>query len=159
MLKEEKYRWLSNNKLFMEIRQKPFIYLDKRLFNSVLNFALWCFIAHLLIMPLYTVSNFPDLKQYYGLATVLNGAILHFFMSFRLKRLMLLSINVAFDRSVMDKQFFNKLLEAIPDDRLQDKKDMLDILSKYSYGYTGVKKYMYVLAYKIMNSAQKTTID
>ena len=110
-------------------------------------------------MPLYTVSNFPDLKQYYGLATVLNGAILHFFMSFRLKRLMLLSINVAFDRSVMDKQFFNKLLEAIPDDRLQDKKDMLDILSKYSYGYTGVKKYMYVLAYKIMNSAQKTTID
>lgn len=159
MLKEEKYRWLSNNKLFMEIRQKPFIYLDKRLFNSVLNFALWCFIAHLLIMPLYTVSNFPDLKQYYGLATVLNGAILHFFMSFRIKRLMLLSINVAFDRSVMDKQFFNKLLEAIPDDRLQDKKDMLDILSKYSYGYTGVKKYMYVLAYKIMNSAQKTTID
>lgn len=155
MLKEEKYRWLSNNQMFMDIRKKPFIYLDKRLFNSFLNFALWCFIAHLLIMPLYSVSSFPDLKQYYGLVTVINGAILHFLMSFRLKKIMLLSINIAFDRSIMDKQFFDKLLDTIPEDRLQDKKDMLDILSKYSYGYTGVKKYMYMLAYKIMDTSPK----
>lgn len=154
MLNEEKTRWLSNNNLFVEIRNKPFIYLDKRLFNSLLNFSLWCFIAHLLIMPLYSFNHFPELKQYYGLFTVINGFILHFLMSFRLKRLMLLTLNIIFEKSVMDRQFFDNLLSTIPDDRLQDKKDMLDILSKYSYGYNGVKQYLLLLANRIMATPQ-----
>lgn len=155
MLNEEKNKWLSKNKTFIEVKQKPFIYLDKRLFNSILNFALWCFIAHLLIMPMYSIDKFTHLREYYGLATILNGFILHFLMSFRLKSLTLLSINFIFERSVMDRDFFDKLLSTIPEHRLQDKKDMLDILSKYSYGYNGVAQYMSMLAKKIMTTSKE----
>lgn len=154
LLKEERYRWLINNENFINVSKKSPLYLDMPIFNNILNFSLWCFMIHLLIMPIYLKNGIALASDHYGLFTVLNGMIIHTIMSLRFKKLTMLSISLKFESSEMNKDFFEKLLDAIPEDRLQDKKDMVDILSKYSYGYNGVKQYMYLLANKILNSSE-----
>ena len=152
LLAEEKERWLKEDTEYLSLVKKSWLYVDKNAFGGIVVFVLACILANLIIMPIFPlVLGFHVSGWLYGFLTVVSGLGLQTFLALRFRRLSILSLLVQFENSEMSKGFFEKMLDAIPEDRLQDKKDMADIFAKYSYQYNGVKQYKSLLAYKIMN--------
>lgn len=152
LLAEEKERWLKEDTEYLSLVKKSVLYVDKNAFGGIVVFVLACILANLIIMPIFPlVLGFHVSGWLYGFLTVVSGLGLQTFLALRFRKLSILALLVKFENSEMSKAFFEKMLDSISEDRLQDKKDMADILAKYSYQYNGVKQYKYLLAYKIMN--------
>lgn len=152
LLTEEKERWLKEDTEYLSLVKKSALYVDKNAFGGIVVFVLACILANLIIMPIFPlVLDFHVSGWLYGFLTVVSGLGLQTFLALRFRKLSILALLVKFENSEMSKAFFEKMLDSISEDRLQDKKDMADILAKYSYQYNGVKQYKYLLAYKIMN--------